>query len=72
MVVTHGTLNINTGEHKKTEAVWETKPCGHPLFSPDDRVHGICSSCASGWTHPHNHPAEGCSDPHTVVPTEAE
>ena len=60
-LVTHSTLNIATGETTVGSQEWETRPCGIPLFSDDERKRGTCRSCAEGWTHEHNYPiaAEG-------------
>jgi len=35
---------------------WTTRACGMPLFSDLERASGVCRSCASGWTHPEDHP----------------
>ena len=37
---------------------WRTEPCGTPLFGATERETGVCRSCASGWTHPHNYRVE--------------
>ena len=54
MLVKHSTVNMVTGESKETSQEWVTKPCGTPLVQEQERVTLVCSSCASGWTHPHN------------------
>ncbi len=35
---------------------WTIRACGMPLFSDMERASGVCRSCASGWTHPEDHP----------------
>jgi len=35
---------------------WTIRACGMPLFSDLERASGVCRSCASGWTHPEDHP----------------
>src|SRR5262245_5690658 len=37
---------------------WETRACGIPLLSEEERTTGICRACASGWSHADNYPAE--------------
>ncbi len=41
---------------------WTTRACGMPLFSNLERASGVCRSCASGWTHPEDHPLVPVSD----------
>lgn len=35
---------------------WTTRACDMPLFSDAERASGVCRSCASGWSHPEDHP----------------
>jgi hypothetical protein len=49
MMSEHYTLNINNGEKTLIKKSNETRPCGIPLFSGDNRKAGVCSSCAKGW-----------------------
>ncbi len=35
---------------------WATRACGMPLFSGLERASGVCTSCASGWSHPEDRP----------------
>jgi hypothetical protein len=35
---------------------WTIRACGMLLFSDLERASGVCRSCASGWTHPEDHP----------------
>ncbi len=35
---------------------WTIRACGMPLSSDLERASGVCGSCASGWTHPEDHP----------------
>ncbi len=35
---------------------WATRACGMPLFSDLERASGVCTSCASGWSHPEDRP----------------
>lgn len=35
---------------------WTIRACGMLLFSDVERASGVCRSCASGWTHPEDHP----------------
>ncbi len=35
---------------------WTIRVCGMPLFSDLERASGACRSCASGRTHPEDHP----------------
>jgi hypothetical protein len=41
---------------------WETRPCGTPLFSQDERTIGVCRSCAGGWESDGNHPPTACGN----------
>lgn len=54
--VTHGSLNMATGQYKAGTEEWKTDKCGAPLFGDAARERGICNSCHSGWTHPDNYP----------------
>jgi hypothetical protein len=56
-VVTASVMNLFTGEQTVTGQHTETGPCNTPLFTPAERITGICRSCAEGWTHPDNRPA---------------
>lgn len=49
MTVSHGTINMATGEHttERTEVV--TKACETPLFADKERSSGVCRSCRVGW-----------------------
>jgi len=58
MRIRHFELNITTGKSEDAEATWETRPCGVPLFSDEERKLSLCKSCQSGWTHPENYPVE--------------
>lgn len=49
MEIEHNTLNIETGKWTFLRKSIETKPCGIPLFSTDDRAKGVCKSCKKGW-----------------------
>jgi hypothetical protein len=57
-VVTHGTLDLATGQHtiRSTETVIEQ--CGTPLFSEQERQSGVCHSCREGWSVEGNQPTE--------------
>lgn len=57
-LVTHYTLSLGTGERKDRGSEWVTEACGTPLFSAAEREAGVCRSCASGWRHPNNYPAD--------------
>lgn len=57
-LVTHSTMNMLTGELTPVRQEWKTEACNTPLFGKAERETGICRSCASGWTHPNNYPAE--------------
>lgn len=48
---------LSDGKITETAREWVTEECGSPLFGAE-REAGICGSCASGWTHPHNHPVK--------------
>lgn len=52
-VVTHGTLNMHTGDTHMDRRETVTKECGTPLFGRD-LERGICRGCAAGWEHPDN------------------
>jgi hypothetical protein len=58
VLVTHGTFNLNTGEHRKGEQEWKTGPCNTPLFGEESRKTGVCSSCKKGWSVPNNYFAD--------------
>lgn len=58
MVIRRGTMDLATGTSTLDEGTVETRACGTPLFSDQERKTGICRSCASGWTHPNNYPVE--------------
>lgn len=55
-LVTHSTVNMQTGEETLGETKWEVGPCNAPLFSNEERKSGVCKACASGWSSPTNHP----------------
>jgi len=55
-LVRHETLDLATGASKPVSEEWATEACNIPLFG--DRARGICSGCASGWTHEHNYPTD--------------
>lgn len=44
-----------TTSDKPMSVRWETKSCGSPLWSAQERESGICAACRSGWTHPNNY-----------------
>lgn len=52
--VRRGTLNAETGEMLMGDPEPTIGPCNVPLFSGDDRKHGVCRSCADGWNVPGN------------------
>lgn len=54
-LVTHGTLNMVTGQLEKGRQEWVTEICNIPLFDDESRKLGKCKSCQSGWTHEHNY-----------------
>lgn len=58
ILVTHGTLDLATGASNIERRELETRACGTPLFSEQERAVGACKSCLSGWTHKHNYPTE--------------
>jgi len=70
-LVTRGTMNLTTGAFAEGEKAWETKPCGVPLFSEDERRAGTCKSCARGWNHPNNYRADGPRPETEIDPEEA-
>ena len=51
---THGMLNISTGKSTTDRIEIVTEACNAPLFGDEERVRGICRSCASGWEHKDN------------------
>lgn len=56
-LVTHGTLDLATGQTTEGEKEWRTGPCGSPLFGDTERKTGVCRACARGWEHPNNYSA---------------
>ncbi len=52
------TLSLSSGEQKPLGEEWRTEACGVPLFGDAERAAGKCRSCAAGWTHPENYPAD--------------
>jgi len=56
LLLRHSTLNLTTGTMTPNGQEWTTRACDVPLFSDAERAAGVCRSCASGWTHPENHP----------------
>ncbi len=56
VLVRHSTMNLITGAMTPTGQEWTTRACDVPLFSDLERATGVCTSCASGWSHPENHP----------------
>lgn len=52
--VTHGTLNMVTGESTRGRTETVTQPCGTPLFAEEEHRQGICSSCREGWNQDGN------------------
>ncbi|MEO0679017.1 MAG: hypothetical protein AAF192_01220 [Pseudomonadota bacterium] len=46
--ITRSTLNIMTGETRTIGTEERVEPCGAPLFNSDERLIGICRSCAEG------------------------
>lgn len=58
ILVKSGTMSMSTGKTEMTSENWETRACGAPLFSEEERQRGTCRSCHSGWTHEHNYPVE--------------
>ena len=56
VLVRHSTMNLTTGAMTPTGQEWTTRACDVPLFSDLERASGVCTSCASGWTHPENSP----------------
>jgi hypothetical protein len=64
MLIRHGTLNMQNGAVTEGAQEWVTRECGTPLFGQTEREHGICRSCASGWTHPENCPVENDGSQH--------
>ena len=56
VLVRRSTMNLTTGAMTPTGQEWATRACEVPLFSDLERASGVCRSCASGWTHPENHP----------------
>ena len=56
VLVRHFTLNLTTGAMTPAGQEWTTRACDVPLFSDAERASGVCRSCASGWTHPEDHP----------------
>jgi hypothetical protein len=70
VLVSTGHVNLATGKTEMTGEHWETGPCGIPLFSEEESRSGICRSCASGWTHPHNYPLD--VGPPTAIHSEPE
>ncbi len=57
-LVSHGSLNMVTGDFQEGKKEWESGPCRGPLFEADTREIGICRSCLRGWVHPGNYPTE--------------
>jgi hypothetical protein len=58
MLITHSTLNIETGVETPNGAEWVTQACNIPMFSDEERERGICRSCFGGWTNPLNFPVD--------------
>jgi hypothetical protein len=56
MLITSGSLDINTGEITNKSQRWEVRACRGPLFGDDEKQRGACRSCVSGWTHENNYP----------------
>ena len=56
VLVRHSTMNLMTGAMTPAGQEWTMRACDVPLFSDLERASGVCTSCASGWTHPENHP----------------
>ena len=56
VLVRRSTMNLTTGAMTPTGQEWTTRACDVPLFSDLERASGVCTSCASGWTHPENSP----------------
>jgi len=54
MTIRKGALNLATGEMEMGAPESVVRACGAPLFSGDDRKHGVCRSCADGWNVPGN------------------
>ena len=45
---------LDTGE--LVREWWETRECGSPLFSEEERATGVCRSCLRGWMVPTQFP----------------
>lgn len=56
--VTHSKLDLASGAMRQVSTEWVTEPCGVPLFGDDHQASGVCRSCAGGWKHPNNYPAD--------------
>src|ERR1700724_1726733 len=54
----HGTYAPAIDELSLKYQKWVTRACGKPLFEEDELAVGVCRSCASGWTRPHNYPVD--------------
>lgn len=49
-------MNLRTGAMIPTGQEWTIRACDEPLFSDWEQAGEVCSACASGWTHPEDHP----------------
>lgn len=60
MLIEQCALDMRTGETTQAgEPEWVTQACGGPIFSSEEgHKDGICRSCRSGWSHPHNYFAD--------------
>jgi hypothetical protein len=57
-LITHGSLNMATGETTTDHSERVVRSCGSPLFNETFSAIGCCKSCLEGWTHPNNFPTE--------------
>jgi len=55
MRIRHSNIDLRSGEVEEGGFEWVTRACNTPLFGADRKI-GVCRSCRSGWTHPHNYP----------------